>query len=217
MTSKTLEDRIHRIEDRFEIENLMGMYVYLHAAGKHKETVNLFALKTPGVIAELPSWGIFEGPESIERAFNKIHTCIDGDRKGVMRIHALTSPVIEVAGDGKTAKGVWICPGHMTFPVENGKPQANWAWMKYGVDFVKEDGAWKFWHMRIYGMFLCPYDKSWVEAEPPAPAVVPKELLGDRSAKNFWMYAPEAIYPADQPAPPIPYETWDDSMSYVKD
>lgn len=30
---------------------------------------------------------------------------------GILPVHSLTTPVIEVAADGKTARGVWISPG----------------------------------------------------------------------------------------------------------
>jgi hypothetical protein len=48
--------------------------------------------------------------------------------------HCLTSPVIQVAKDGKTAKAIWFSPG-----VEGNQ----WAYGKYAIDFVKEDGQWK--------------------------------------------------------------------------
>ncbi|MBP2642563.1 MAG: hypothetical protein H6Q67_450 [Firmicutes bacterium] len=33
---------------------------------------------------------------------------------GTLTMHTLTITVIEVAGNGKTAKGVWMSPGQMT-------------------------------------------------------------------------------------------------------
>ena len=65
---------------------------------------------------------------------------------------------VEVAKDGKTAKGVWLSPGHEScyipdfskFPDwKKGDPlpenleimsSCEWAWSKYYVDFIKEDG-----------------------------------------------------------------------------
>jgi hypothetical protein len=31
------------------------------------------------------------------------------------------------------------------------------------VDYVKEDEAWKFWHMVFSPFFRTPYDKGWME------------------------------------------------------
>ncbi len=213
MKAKSLEERIQRVEDLHEIQNLMSRYEYLHTAGLHEETAELFAKKTPGVRAELPSWGVYEGTEGIKRMFADVHKFVEGDRLGVLNVLPLTTPLIEVAGDGKTAKGLWISPGIETMKVE-GKLQAFWAWPKYAVDFVKEDGKWKFWHMHIYVIIHTPYDQSWVESArddmPFGP--IPKELEADRPVTYHWMYNPK-IVTENVPKPPEPYETFDEDMA----
>jgi len=213
MTKKSLEERIQRLEDIHEIQNLMGRYEYLHTAGLHEETAELFAKKTPGVKADLPGWGVYEGAEGIQRIYVRVHKYMEGDRIGQMYMHPLTTPVIEVAGDGKTAKGVWISPGHETAP-DKDKLKAYWSWCKYGVDFVKEDGKWKFWHVQVYGIFYASYEKSWVEAPEAPSAAMPDELKGDRPNPHLWMYSPTAVT-ENIPAPPEPYETFDQKTAYV--
>jgi hypothetical protein len=54
-----------------------------------------------------------------------------------MIMHTLTTPIIEVAGDGKTAKGMWYSPGQVTEVGQDGKPMAMWMWEKYGADFER--------------------------------------------------------------------------------
>jgi hypothetical protein len=214
MAKKSLEERIKRLEDIHEIQNLMSKYEYLHTAGMQEETTELFAKKTPGVRADIPGFGIYEGFKGIKRLYVGAHNYVEGDRVGEMFMHTLTTSVIEVAGDGKTAKGVWISPGHETMKV-GGKLQAHWAWCKYGVDFVKEDGKWKFWHLRVYGIFHTPYDRSWVKTTELAINVpIPDELKPDRPS-IFWTYSP-TVKIENEPAPPEPYETWDESTSYIK-
>ena len=165
MEKRSLEERVQRLEDIDEIQKLMSRYSYCHTASLHQETADMFAKNAPDIRAEVnDTWGIYEGREGIQRLYVGVHVHSDGpDRKGRMFMHTLTTPIIEVAGDGKTAKGLWISPGHET-KIIDGKLQPYWAWCKYGVDFIKEDGEWKFWHVQVYGVFLCPYDKSWVEA-----------------------------------------------------
>jgi len=214
MTKKTLEERVQHLEDIREIQNLMGRYEYLHTAGMHEETAELFAKKTPGVRAEIDDWGVYEGTEGIQRLFVGVHQYAEGDRIGHMHMHTLTTPVIEVAGDGETAKGVWISPGHATAPFE-GELKAYWAWLKYGVDFVKEGGKWKFWHFHMYPIFLTPYDKSWVGATKSTSAPpIPDELKSDRPMSYWWAYSPTAVT-ENIPAPPEPYETFDQKTAYV--
>ena len=82
---------------------------------------------------------------------------------GAMGIHPTTTPIIEVAGDGKTAKGVWIGTGFVASKDrKTGKPHAIWEWDRYGVNSIKEDGKWKMWHFNGMIQFASPYEKSWV-------------------------------------------------------
>lgn len=218
MAKQSLEKRIEELEAYKEIQNLMGRYEFLHMAGLHDETAELFALKTPGVKAEM-QWGVYEGAEGIRNLYGPVHRFMEGlgDRTGQMHIHTLTTPVIEIAGDGKTAKAVWFSPGVETGrDVETKQVEGSWGWCRYGCDFIKEDGKWKIWHLHVYGIFFCPYEKSWIEApEHPAMDFLPKELQADRPPTYTWEYTPTGLTEL-VPAPPEPYQTWDESMSYIK-
>jgi hypothetical protein len=74
----------------------------------------------------------------------------------------LTTPVIQVAGDEKTDKGIWISFGHISGPM-GGQMSAMWAYEKYGMDFVKEDGECKIWHLHTFVDFYCPVDSVWTD------------------------------------------------------
>lgn len=217
MADKSLEKSLERLEAVHEIQNLMGRYSYYHTADMQEETVALWAKKTPGVVANVPSFGLYKGIGGVRRLYVGAHQVLgEKGRIGAMHMHTLTTPVIEVAGDGKTARGVWISPGQETATF-GGKPQAFWAWLKYGADFVKEDGEWKFWHLQVYGLFFTPYEKSWVEqAHPPAEDKVPlpDDLKPDRETTYWTNYTPttkQGLFPVV----PEPYETWDDSMTCI--
>lgn len=208
MAKMSLEERVERIEAVHEIQNLVGRYSYLHTAGMQEETVELFAQKTPGVSAEIGGWGVYDGIEGIKRLYPGFHNFAEGDRVGQMHMHTFTTPVIEVAYDLKTAKGIWISPGHETGAFVDGKLEAYWAWCKYGCDFVKEE-EWKIWHLHVYGLFICPYDKSWVEFNADQGDMeVPDNLKPDKPATYNWHYSPTGKTEL-VPAPPEPYETWD--------
>lgn len=104
----TPEQRLERLEAYDAVSNVMGRYSYLHTAGRHTESESLFALNTPGVRVEM-MWGVYEGAKSIHRLYSSMHVENEGvnERKGQLHLHTLTTPVIEVAGDLKTAKAVW--------------------------------------------------------------------------------------------------------------
>jgi len=208
MAKKSLEERIQRLEDIHEIQNLMSTYEYLHTAGLQEETSELFAKNTPGASVEIANWGVYEGFEGVKRMYVGVHNFMEGDRTGQMNMHTLTTAIIEVAGDGRTAKAVWISPGHETMKY-SGKVTACWAWCKYGVDFIKEDGKWKLWHLHVYGIFHTPYEKSWIESPAFGRPDLPEDLKADKpSSRPFWMYSPDGKTD-DYPMPPEPYETWD--------
>jgi hypothetical protein len=229
----SLERRIARLEATREIQNVMGRYSWWHTADMHRECMDLFALTTPGVRAEM-MWGVYEGPAGIERLYPGWHTWMGEEaRKGQMHMHTLTTPVIEVADDLRTAKATWISPGHETMsaaegsgtpaegagtPAEGGgTARASWAWCKYGCDFVVEDGRWKIWHLHVYGIFFTPYEQSWAAPGDSSPVVdppgFPAELGPDRPPTTRWMYGPDQVY-INEPPPPAPYSTFDESSAF---
>jgi hypothetical protein len=224
VVKKSLGQRVARLEAVTAIQNVMSTYAYMHTAGKHRDCVSLFTANRPDAKIEM-MYGIYEGKDAAYRCYAIDHVKMQGEgekRRGQMRMHALTTTLIEVAGDGKTAKAIWIAPGHETIVV-NGKASAWWAWCKYGADFVQEDGKWKIWHLRVYGIFMTRYEKPWTEvrgapgtSEEYADLMPAIEYAIDRPSSGGWEYRTDAIYPYDQPLPPQPYEHWDDAMSYVK-
>ena len=202
-----------RLEAAQACRNLMGRYSYLHTAFRNKEFMELWA-KRDDVSQTMP-FGKFVGYEGVYQSYVGFH----GDRnnpedyeqlRGLMMIHEMCTDVIEVAADGKTAKGIWISPGTETAP-SPGKEKGAWCWGKYEVEFIKEDGVWKFWHMTLYPLFLTPYNRSWGE---PALKMAGNGEMPDMGPychpleKPFWEYGPDAIYPEDEPAVPQRYDSY---------
>lgn len=214
----TPEQRIERVEAVTAVQNALGRYVFLHTANRHQEAEQLFALKTPGLRVEM-MWGVYDGAESIKRLYSGYHVWADTNKKGeyakgTLHIHTLTSPVIEVAGDLKTAKAVWMSPGVET-ALMNDELTANWGWMKYGADFIKEDGEWKIWHLHVYSLFFSSFETSWVKQRIDAAGEIPmpKEFLPDRKPTTTWDYRPERKTVLE-PVPPVPYWSFDDKTAY---
>ena len=69
---------------------------------------------------------------------------------GQLLLHVTTTAIIEIAEDGQTAKGYWYSPGMIA---ESGS-SGNTIWEAYGVDFVKENGEWKMWHLHMFTDFM---------------------------------------------------------------
>jgi hypothetical protein len=216
VVQRSTEERLARLEAVHEIQNLMGRMQYYIASGDSPKNLELFALKTPGVSAEIGDRGVFEGAAGLKKIYVGIHGLLNGDRMGGLIEHDLTTPVIEVAGDGKTAKGVWTCPGVQSSPdPQTDELQAYWIWVKYKADFVQEDGQWKIWHFKVYANFVTPFDEGWVKCPDPAaklaggaaPAPGSEEFPADRPTTYHRPYDPKKIT-GTEPAPPEPYKTW---------
>jgi hypothetical protein len=111
-----------------------------------------------------------------------------------LHLNALTTPVIEVAGDGETARAAWICPG-----MEGMTP----VWVKYGCDFKKQDGEWKIWHLHVYGL------ATGLETKVAFTPNTETSNGADKPPTTSWEYSNTAAYIPLEPEPPKPYATWD--------
>ena len=162
----TLEQKINQLWDVQEIKKLMSRYEY-YAYGRAWERVPKMFANRDDIWIDCEGFGIFDGPKGIETFFVDWHHSMEGDGKGMFALHLLTTDIVEVAADGKTARGLWISPGAESRRQAGAKDEleAFWIWGLYAVDFVKEDGEWKFWHFRIPHLFLCDYHHSWVELD----------------------------------------------------
>mgnify|MGYP004630445187 CR=1 FL=1 len=197
--------------------NIMSRYVNYHAAFRHKEYVEFWAKRDDDIL-EMP-WGKYYGFEGVKSCYldhHKDRNDVEDESQiaGAYFIHHLDTPVIEVAADGKTARGAWWSPGHETFPRHDGLPgqAAIWAWSKYGADFIKEEDGWKIWRMRIYPMFKTPVGTSWTECtEFSGPMNLDEFPKTDGPCTDTpWYMGPNMPYPADQPDPPVPYGSYSD-------
>jgi len=211
---KTMALRLRRQESVTEIQNLMSSFWMW--TGKEEKVTVMWALNTPGVRIELDGIGAWDGADGI-RKYQEAHGL--KDRKGSIHLgvgalimHLLTSSIIEVAGDGKTAKAVWMSPGVETVPGKDGKVDGKWLWNQIACDFVIEDGKWKIWHLHMFPIFKCSYYKSWVD-DPwimPGSANFPDDLKPDRLSSTWRPYTLTTAREI-RPTPPEPFETYDNS------
>lgn len=150
-----------------------------------------------------------------------------GERPGAMERVNLMSPLIEVARDGKTAKGMWYCPGADTQSERDGKLHLQWHYIRYAVDFIQENDGWKIWHLFAGSEFrfemgheyipatgMRPLPDATVYAQNPASKGLP---LGRDCKKpydlNIHLYSIDYGWSA-YPMVPVPYETFEETFSY---
>ena len=211
------QKEIQRLKDVHEIQNFMGRYNFYHEVNRdHEYPDTMYALKTPGVSAEVAAGGAYVGREGLKKMYAPIPGMPAGPMKGGLFTHPLTTPVIEIAGDGKTAKGAWISPGYETRMDPKTKEMMGcFAYTKYGCDFVREDGKWKMWHYHVYRVFMTPWNVPFTDEweknqtnsfefgdrKPDLPPTVDNPYSRDTVREMT-------------PVPPEPYETFAETFSY---
>ena len=231
MDMKSIEQRLQRMEDIHEIEQVMNKYERYLEVRLWDELVDLFALKTPDVRADV-GWGIYEGEEGIKRLFYGIHKAWGGDPKTGLNVGCFgtlfnVNPCIEIAGDGKTAKGIWGFLGAGSYRpggqeggqgYDKGKIDSHWNMGMRATDFIKENGQWKIWHYTVHGFFCCPFYTCWADVEDPYKIMdhswLPDEWKPDRpSTDPVWLYTPTATV-RNIPKVPEPYDTFNEKDAY---
>jgi hypothetical protein len=132
-----------------------------------------------------------------------------------------TNPIIEIAGDGKTAKATWNSNGpNMSTSVRNGKLEVHgtWYWRNYFVDFAKEDGAWKIWHMNITYDINAPIDAEYGMNYTQYKAPDMSGVSGGKYKPNpnpYEQWSPLRMpQRKTQPKLPEPYYTFSETFSY---
>ena len=155
----------------------------------------------------------FVGPEGVRRLFCGIYDI--PEYEGIMLIHYLCNPYIEVAKDGKTARGLWWSPGIETVKRDAySDPEAVWCFGAYANDFILEHGVWKIWHMRWFLVSKCPYAEGWADQRTYYHTDAKRfhETNAEKSHNPYSKtYIQEAI-----PMGPLPYDTWNDERWYLR-
>lgn len=162
---RTLEQKVQALWDEREVRQLMATYVQYGYSRSWENVPGLFADRDD-IWIDCEGFGIFDGPKGIHTFFVDWHHSMEGDGRGMFALHLLTTDIVEVALDGQTARGLWISPGaESRRRADGGGLEAYWIWGMYAIDFIKENGVWKFWHFRIPHLFVCDYHHSWVDVD----------------------------------------------------
>lgn len=235
----TPQQLAERFIDQREIQNVMGKYAMLIMICKQADIVDRFWAKS----AEKPTLalnnGWYVGLDAIRGYYQAIADNIAaatpvlkeqfpkelGSKtdeevygSGEHRPRPLTSPVVEVAADGQTAKGLWQVMGVNNSITEYG-PLSTWKWGYVAADFVLEEGEWKVWHLQEFIELDAPVATNWVEKSPYEPlpefAALGKLTLPAPTveAKLYETWSPERDYTAP-PRIPEPYTTFAETFTY---
>jgi hypothetical protein len=191
MSLEELEKQVQLAEDIQEIEHLQRMYGYYFDTQQWQKIVDLFSDNAESV--EIVDHGVLYGKKGVEKIYLQTIGAMDrGPRQPwvafiVMQIGA----VIDVAPDGKSAKGrwqTWLCESKPY----GAFPRQEWLHGYYENKYVKEDGRWKFSLLHWNNTFCSPVEDGWLTLP----------LMG-------WMPLPDAD------APPTAFHPYPDFLNNV--
>jgi hypothetical protein len=250
--------------ETIQVQNTMSKHAFYHSKGKHLDELKDIWVKEDGEFAKTATFSnpmmIVQGFQNVKRvygtdnletqkkkleAISKIYPEIKNVPENIgigyeWAMHTQTTPIIEIAGDGKTAKGVWYSPGvGLDGDISNGEVKifSTFFWEAYGVDFVKEDGKWKIWHIQMYYDWTPTFPASMTEKLGPGPnagvaaaktsvasagealveaAEKPQNKMGEGSVKNPVSYQSWSTTrkPEMLPRFPEPYYSFSETFSY---
>lgn len=203
--------------DLHEIQNVMSMHSWYHAhllndIELEKAWVQTKELQDTAVWAQNKDYWM--GMHNIKGYYG-----IKVDQKsmpGGFMFHTLTTPIVVVAEDRRTAKGVWYTPGMV-----GSYKDASWLWERYGVDFANENGHWKIWHLHVYtdfGLSVFRGDQQKGEhfgIEFAPDAFPPPQVKASYQSKIGYRELGPESYPVLVPRLPEAYRTFDETFSYA--
>lgn len=181
-------EALSRAYDIYQIKNVMGHHAYHHALGTHRQELDEIWSAREDI-----SWGnnmgfwvgrdtmyaYYADAKAVQdeatlklmaKANPKIEVRPENFQMGALLMHSLTTPLIQVADDGKTAQGMWYSLGQVTNAGSDGSASGSWMHERYAVDFIKEDDAWKIWHFFVGTDLGCTAGEPYAERKPqPRP------------------------------------------------
>jgi hypothetical protein len=237
---KSLQRAVQRQQDVVQIQNLMSRRSFYHAAGRQAEELELYAHRPD--ISFGQNQGFRVGLENIaagyreryakvrelelariSRLYPAIKDLPENIGVGMFQEHTITTPIIEVAGDGKTAKGMFYTPGAVAGVTADGTLGASWIWEKYAVDFIREDGKWKFWHILVVTDIVVPWgqgsapkmsdeSQQGVQGVPNDAELVPR--VPRTVTRDVYRPLSPSTVPRLFPPLPEPYQAFAETFSY---
>lgn len=233
-----------------EIQNLMSRRAMLHSIGHNEEELELWSKKRQ--IRWAQNGGCWVGDDyrryyvevnfAMQKAqldaLSRSNPAIENDFAknryiGSTVLHVLTTPIIEIAGDGQSAKAFWYTPGVILSSPDGKRAEGVNMWERYGVDLVREEGKWRFLHIEVITDFAYPFggdlstpipgmpkadaSKSGSESanQAPGPGAEGLNVPGPTIARQMGeSYSPTRV-PKLTPRLPEAYRTLSETFEYA--
>ncbi len=191
-TVAQLQQRIVRLQDTDQIENLISIYGYYLDKRQWDQLADLFA--DDGSM-EISLRGIYVGKKSIRKAlelFGPLYISTD-----YLHNHIQLQPVIRLSADGTHA---WSRSRALS-ELATFERVGVWGDGIYANEYVKRNGVWMIEKDHVYTTFFATYDRGWQYAVSGAPRES-KQIPPDRPPSVLYdSYPGEFIPPFDYDHP----------------
>ena len=213
-----IDRKLERLQAYHDVANVMAQYTINHCQKNIAHDVDYFALEMPDVSVEIANGGVLVGEKAVRALYEQVY--YQAEYTGKFLKHYLATPAIEVAADGKTARGVWYSPGWESDKLNGSEdilPLISFG--AYSADFLKTDRGWKIWHLHWYHQVKCRFDQGWVNPEPEKRTGRPRNLHPALEGCTILPPTYKFAYNLDCiqesiPAAPLPYESWDGDTAW---
>lgn len=244
------ETRAQRAEAYMEIKNVWAAHAYCYRAQQQRYEIENFWAKEHDDIMYAHGNMAFVGKETVLNYYakgnevmnegklklacelfpDKIENNPENIGVGDLVARLQATPYIQIAKDGKTAKGIWYVLGYNVEMDRKGEPDVMLLLGKECVDFIKENDGWKIWHFRDSGDFMGRVNDTFLKTilesrpfmDPGKDEPVGRTVEGafPKANRKIYDFAEESIYSVLRaakfsPEIPEPYDTWTDEMSYA--
>ncbi len=252
----TTAQKIHNAAACQEVENLHARHCYMHCGGRNIEEIDTYWIHSDQAswghaFGKWTSWtGVkFGWGGSLERQgtseFLRLTQVwpqvagLDPRPLAEAAMHTLATDIIEIADDGMTARAYFYTPGTIYSTLNlNKEREGAWMWERYGIEYIYDDGVWKFLTIQVCPDIMAPldcanpaamsYDMLQKGISMPPIGSDDSEIPGGGGPKAPVLDEPEPVHSdykltqtVQNPVPwPEPYETYNPKRSYryrVKD
>ena len=167
------------------------------------------------------NWGYYVGMDAIRDYYVTAHNekldALPGQHRGdgCLFHHPISTGLVHEAYDGNTARGLWYCISQETLPTSVTQADARWYMEKLAIDFLKEDGQWKIWHVVVATDLQSEAGANYMEQpvdlpDQDNPAFVefgtPTLSMRVHNERYNWL--------DNYPPAPVPYQTFNEDNSY---
>ncbi|MEW6663688.1 MAG: nuclear transport factor 2 family protein [Thermodesulfobacteriota bacterium] len=158
---KALEEKLDSLQDVEEIKKLQRAYGFYLDNRLWDEVVALFSDQTESL--EISDSGVYLGKGGVERFFKEVlgRGGLPA-MPGALGIHMQLQGIVNVGLEKHKAKGRWQCVMLIATSVE-GQLRALLGHGVYEVEYVKEEGIWRFMKLHFFLTFRTPLDEGWVK------------------------------------------------------